>query len=143
MIDRTRDPHRTSKWGLAIVSGALIAAAITGRASAASASATGTEWDRESTFDAINHASADTGVDYYRLFRIVACETGGKLDPYAEGDGGHSHGAAQLNDYGALNTFYAVGYTNPYDPYQAVYFLAESLRGDHPPLGPHTWSCKA
>lgn len=98
-------------------------------------------YDKEDTLAAIAAASVDTGVPYATIYNIVACETGHTFNPNAEGDGGHSHGAAQLNDYGnALPLFYTV-YTNPYNPYEAVYFMAESLRGDHPPLGRHTWNC--
>lgn len=99
-------------------------------------------YDRADTLAAIEQASADTGVSYALIYRIVACETGHTFDPAIEGDRGHSHGAAQLNDYGnALPIFYDTGYSNPYNPYEAIYFMAESLRGDHAPLGRWTWNC--
>lgn len=127
-----------TRVGLAIVAAALVAAAVTSRVSFADV-----PFNRSDTFAALESASLDTGVPYVQLYRVVACETGGTFNPYAEGDSGHSHGVAQLNDFGnALAAFYAVGYTNPYNPYEAVYFMAESLRGDHAPLGPHTWSCR-
>jgi hypothetical protein len=98
-------------------------------------------YDRADVFDAMQSASVDTGVSYDVLYYIVGCETGWTFNPNSEGDHGHSHGAAQLNDYGnALPVFYAE-YTNPYNPYEAIYFMAETLRGDHRPLGRHTWSC--
>ena len=101
-----------------------------------------TEYTSVHTEDAIYRAHMDTGVNYDTLRHIVGCETGWTFNPYAEGDGGHSHGAAQLNDYGnAIGAFYRAGYTDPYNPYEAVYFMAESLRGDHPPLGRRTWNC--
>lgn len=128
---RRRMDHDLTPYGIVIAILCLVAIAATAHAAGA-----------EDTFDAINMASIDTGVPMQRLTRIVSCETGGTFNPRIEGDGGHSHGAVQLNDYGALHNFYAAGYTDPYNPYQAVYFLAESLRGDHPPLGPWTWSCR-
>lgn len=98
-------------------------------------------YDRADTLAAIEQAAVDTGVPYALLYRIVACETGHTFDPRSEGDSGHSHGAAQLNDYGnALPIFYR-HYSDPYNPYEAIYFMAESLRGDHAPLGRWTWNC--
>lgn len=129
-----RDDH--TKLGLAILAGALVALVfLSDRGLAA-------DYTAEDTLSAINQASIDTGTPIGQLMSIVRCETGGTFNPYAEGDRGHSHGAAQLNDYGnALSTFYAIGYTDPYDPYQSMYFMAEVLRGDHPPLGRHSWNC--
>lgn len=113
----------------------LVAVTVGARASYAA------PYDKADTLAALEAASVDTGVSYRTLYNIVGCETGWTFNPNAEGDGGHSHGAAQLNDYGnALPIFYRT-YTNPYNPYEAVYFMAESLRGDHWPLGRHTWNC--
>jgi hypothetical protein len=96
----------------------------------------------EHTFDAISSASSDSGVSYSLMVGIVRCETGGTFNPYIEGDGGHSHGIAQLNDYGnALSAFYAAGYDDPYNPYQAAYFMAEALNGRYKHLGRWTWNC--
>lgn len=96
----------------------------------------------DDTLQAIECAARDTAIPVTRLTRIVSCETGGKFNPYAVGDHGSSIGAVQLNANGARKDFYDVGYDDPFNPYQSVYFLAESLRGDHPPLGAKTWSCK-
>lgn len=99
-------------------------------------------YDKADVFAALEQASADTGVPYATLYSIVGCESGWTFSPNLDGDHGHSHGSSQLNDYGnALPLFYGAGYTNPYNPYEAIYFMAEALRGDHPPLGRWTWSC--
>lgn len=99
-------------------------------------------YDSADTLEAIAQASVDVGAPYHQLLGIVRCETGGTFNPNLDGDGGHSHGPAQLNDYGnALPIFYANGGTNPYNPYESVYFMAEVLMGMHPPLGRHTWNC--
>jgi len=71
----------------------------------------------------------------------VECETGGTFDPYSVGAAGEL-GAVQLHPRYALKDFYRVGYQDPYNPYEAVYFLAEALAGNRPPLGAWTWSCK-
>lgn len=132
---RSRRQSDHTRLGLAIVAVSLIALGVLSNRGLASG------YTAEDTLAAIDQASIDTGVPVGRLLPIVRCETGGTFNPYAEGDGGHSHGAVQLNDYGnALPIFYQ-WYTDPYDPYQAVYFLAESLRGDHPPLWRGTWNC--
>lgn len=100
------------------------------------------EYTAADTLAAIDEAAAELGVDRGRMYRIVGCETGWTFSPRVEGDRGHSHGVAQLNDFGnALPRFYEVGYTDPYNPYQAVYFMAEALAGMHPHLGRHTWNC--
>lgn len=54
------------------------------------------------------------------------------LDPYSVGKAGEL-GVAQLHPRGLLNQFYAVGYTNPYSPYQSMDFLDWALeRGEGP-----------
>lgn len=53
---------------------------------------------------------------------IVYYETGGTFDPNAVGRAGEQ-GAAQLHPGGLLPDFYAVGYTDPWNPYQAVDYL--------------------
>lgn len=109
---------------------------------------TAPEFTADDTLDAIDVASQDTGVSYARLYRIVGCETGYTFNPYAVGDHGGSYGAVQLNRYGnalpIFNSYYnALGLDpDPFNPYEAVYFLAESLAGAHPPLGAWSWSCK-
>lgn len=136
MIRRPYRPRDHTRLGIAIVAVSLVS--LIGLSARASASA---PYDAGDTLQAIDAAATDTGVPYQELFRRVRCETGGTFNPNAEGDGGHSHGAVQLNDYGALQRFYDVGYTNPYNPYEAVHFMAEVLHGDHPPLGSWTWTC--
>ena len=104
-------------------------------------------WTASDTLDAIRVASMDTGVPEGELKAIIGCETGYTFSPYTEGDHGHSHGAVQINDFGnARSIFYAYYRSlgmdpDPYNPYQATYFLAETLAGAHRPLGRWTWSC--
>lgn len=118
--------------------GAVCAVALVG---ACSITARAELYSSDDTLAAIQYASRDTGVSTQLLTAIIGCETGWTFNPRAEGDHGHSHGVAQLNDYGnAAPAFYAI-YSDPYNPYEATYFMAEVLRGDHPPLGRHTWNC--
>ena len=58
---------------------------------------------------------------------IVRAETGGTYNPYALGAQGE-RGIAQLHPRGKLLTFYAQGYTNPNNPWQAIEFLEAQLR---------------
>lgn len=131
------EPRDLSMYGIVLATVTLVAVAVCAHDSYAA------EYDRADTFAAMEQASADTGVPYSTLYNIIGCETGWTFNPNIEGDGGHSHGVAQINDYGnARPVFYgAAGYTNPYNPYESTYFMAEVLRGDHRPLGRHTWSC--
>src|SRR5947209_6510176 len=78
------------------------------------------------TIAAIDQASAETGVSRAWLLRVVSCETGGTLNPYAVGRQGEL-GAAQLHPRGELRRFYALGYGDPFSPYEAVTFLAQRL----------------
>ena len=78
----------------------------------------------EDTLAAIDAAAADTGVPRAWLLAIVRCES--RLEPYAIGRRGEL-GAVQLHPRGLLPVFYAVGYTDPFNPYESVYFLAEQL----------------
>ena len=95
----------------------------------------------DDTFAAIRLASRDTGVSQAVLTNIIGCETGWTFYPYTEGDHGHSHGVAQINDYGNARPKFYQFYEDVYNPYEATYFMAETLAGWHPPLGRHTWNC--
>lgn len=53
---------------------------------------------------------------------IVGYETGWTYYPYSIGAEGEL-GVAQLHPKGMLPVFYAMGYTNPFDPEQAIEFL--------------------
>lgn len=106
-------------------------------ASAAAARAEGL--DSSDTLSAIDQASANTGVASSWLYRVVACETGHTFNPRAIGDYGTSFGAAQLHHGGGeLPRFYAFGYTDPFDPYQAIEFMAIEFRGGRAVA----WSCR-
>ena len=95
-------------------------------------------YDADDTLAAIDQASADTGVSRARLYAIVRCETGGTFSPNAVGRLGEI-GAAQLYRKGELPNFYARGYDNPWNPYQAVDFLANRLLEG----GARAWTCAA
>jgi hypothetical protein len=104
-------------------------------------------WSADDTLDAITVASRDTGTPAWELRYIIGCETGGTFNPDMVGDHGHSWGPAQINDYGNARPIFYAYYRSlgmvpdPTNPYQAVYFMAETLQGWHPPLGRWTWNC--
>jgi len=91
----------------------------------------------DDTFAAIEEASAETGVSYTWIARIVRCETGGTFNPYSVGRQGEL-GAVQLHPRGLLPVFFSYGYDDPYNPYQAVRFLAQRLNAG----GARAWSCR-
>lgn len=90
----------------------------------------------DDTLQAIEDASGELGVSSAFLYRVVRCETGGTFNPYAVGRQGEL-GPVQLHPRGRLPDFYARGYSNPFDPYEAVRYLAqEALAGRT-----YAWSC--
>jgi hypothetical protein len=96
-------------------------------------------FDAQDTLAAIEQASLSTGVEHAWLYRVVGCETGWTWDPRAVGDYGTSFGAAQLHRGGGeLPRFYAFGYTDPFDPYQAVEFMAVEFSAGRA----RAWSCR-
>lgn len=90
----------------------------------------------DDTLEAISEASATYGVSEAWLRSIVRCETGGSFSPYAIGRQGEL-GPVQLHPRGELPRFYAWGYGDPFDPYQAVPFLAQRINQG----GARAWSC--
>jgi hypothetical protein len=90
----------------------------------------------QDTLAAIHEASAETGVSESYLKSVVRCETGGTFDPYSVGRQGEL-GAAQLHPRGELPRFYAVGWLDPFSPYQAVRFMAQRFIDG----GAGAWSC--
>lgn len=109
---------------------------------ATAATARAEEFNSSDVLAAIDSASSTTGVAYDHLYRVVHCEDP-RLDPYAVGDRGTSFGPVQLHRGGnALPAFFAVGYSDPTNPYESIEFLARALRGDFPHLGYWTWSCR-
>ena len=90
------------------------------------------------------------GANGWVIWRVVSeCEAP-SLIPTETGDGGHSHGLAMLNETRAagnvLGFFYSLGYSDPYDPWQAFDFLARAFSGQFRhaawgDIGPHRWSC--
>ena len=85
------------------------------------------EWTAEHTLHAIEINSEVHSIAYESLVCIVGYETGWTFNPYAIGDGGKSHGVAQLHEKGLLPLFYRWGYSNPYNPYEAVDFLGAAI----------------
>jgi hypothetical protein len=92
----------------------------------------------DDTKQAIHDAAVNTGVPASRLWRIVACETGSTFSPYAVGDRGQSIGAVQLHVRGERKRFYQYGYSDPYNPYEAVEFLALRILAG----GASAWTCR-
>lgn len=92
----------------------------------------------DDTLAAIEQASIHSGVSAAWLKRIVRCETGGTYNPYSRGRQGEL-GAVQLHPRGGeWPRFFAAGYTDPFDPLDAVHFLADELL-----LGrASSWSCR-
>jgi soluble lytic murein transglycosylase-like protein len=88
------------------------------------------------TIEAIDQASTETGVSRTWIYATVKCETGGTFNPYAIGRQGEL-GAAQLHPQGELPRFFAWGYTDPFNPSQAILFLAQRFAVG----GARAWSC--
>jgi hypothetical protein len=76
-------------------------------------------WTEADSEAAISEHSALAGC-------IAYAETGGTLDPYSVGRAGEL-GIAQLLPSGELQTFYRLGFDDPYSPWQALDFLDWSL----------------
>lgn len=93
-------------------------------------------WTVADTFDALDGVSASTGVSWQRLYLIVRCETGNTFWPYSVGRAGE-RGVVQLHPRGELPRFHAWGYRDPYNPYEAIEFLAIRLQQG----GARAWSC--
>jgi hypothetical protein len=93
---------------------------------------------------ALQEAAATYGVSEATLTRVVRCEA--QMQPYAVGDNGHSFGIAQLNDRptGLLWHFYAIHYTDPFNPYEAASYMGRVWSGEfaRQGIGPWRWSCR-
>jgi hypothetical protein len=94
------------------------------------------DYTSDDTLAAIEQYSAEFGVSYGWLYRIVRCETGWTFNPYSVGRLGEL-GAAQLHPRGELLRFYRWGYDDPFSPYQSVAFLAQRLSQG----GARAWTC--
>lgn len=93
-------------------------------------------YDSSDTLAAIDEASSEIGVSYAWLYATVKCETANTFDPYSVGRQGEL-GAAQLHPRGELPRFYAIGYLDPFSPYQSVRFMAQRFKAG----GAGAWSC--
>jgi len=85
---------------------------------------------------AIDDASVTYGVSWWWLYRITLCETGGTLSPYSIGRQ-RELGPVQLHPKGELPRFYARGNTNPFNPYEALPYLAQRINEG----AARAWSC--
>jgi hypothetical protein len=97
-------------------------------------------YSADDTEAAIADVHAAYGVPIGRLHEIVSCETGRTMDPNVVGDHGTSFGAVQLHRGGALSHFFSLGYTDPFNPWQAIEYLARALIGEFLGLGIGGWS---
>jgi hypothetical protein len=82
------------------------------------------QFTERDTHTAVAAAAHERGVSERLLDCMVFHES--TYDPYALGARGEL-GAAQLHPRGRLADFYARGYLNPFNPYQAVDYLAAAL----------------
>jgi hypothetical protein len=71
-------------------------------------------------------SAARHGVSGTVMYSIIYCETVGFTKFEGDYVGGRptSHGWAQLHEGGLLGSFYTMGYTDPYNLYQASDFMA-------------------
>lgn len=84
---------------------------------------------------AIADAAVAYGISEAWLLATARCEAPG-LNPYAVGRQGEL-GIAQLLPRGELRRFYALGYTNPFNPYEAMDFMAMRFAAG----GARAWTC--
>jgi hypothetical protein len=98
---------------------------------------TAQEYTPEDTLQAIEEASANSGVPAAWLRRIVRCETGGTWNPYARGRLGE-RGAVQLYPRGGEWPRFFVHYSDPDNPYEAIHYLADALLAGRA----GAWSCR-
>jgi len=126
---RTAPPHaRHYKRHLAIIATLLASTVLTPPAAAhAHAQGSGTNhyeyqyiYTSQDTLAALEQASPQAEC-------IVYYETGGTYDPTLTGQQGEL-GPVQLHPYGLLPVFYQQGYTNPFNPYEAIPFLEQQIQ---------------
>lgn len=102
-----------------VVSGLLLLAALVPRSTRAQTP--------EELAAYIHERAAHHGVAGAWLEAVLRCESRTarrELDPHAVGDGGQSVGLAQLHARGLRPLFHQRGFTDPFDPYQAIEFAA-------------------
>lgn len=85
----------------------------------------------------IQDAAARHGVSGDRLVAVARCETGGTFNPRAVGDHGTSLGIFQLHSPGLRETFFARGFSDPFDVAEASEFAAWAFANG---LARH-WTC--
>lgn len=93
-------------------------------------------WTTDDVFAAIDEAAVEMGVSYAWLYATVRCETGWTWNPYVRGRQGEL-GPAQLHPRGELLRFFALGYDDPFSPYQSIRFMAQRFAAG----GWRAWSC--
>lgn len=99
------------------------------------------EYTADDSLEAIHVAAIDHGVAEWGLKRVANCETHSTFNPYAVGDYGTSFGLFQLHRGGLLGRFYAEGYSDPMNPYEAAEFTASVMAGELPGVSMRAWSC--
>ncbi len=86
----------------------------------------------------IHEAAARHGVSGAWLVEVARCETRGQpFHPQAVGDGGTSFGIFQLHRGGELGTFYARGFSDPFNVWEAAEFAAQRFAEG----AARAWSC--
>lgn len=92
-------------------------------------------YDATDARQAIATAAETYGVSEAWLLSTAACEAPG-LNPYAVGRQGEL-GLAQLHPRGELRRFYSQGYSDPFDPFEAMDFMARRFAAG----GASAWTC--
>lgn len=88
----------------------------------------------------VAEAASHYGISAAWLAATIRCETGGWRADVVYGPtrgAAGEMGAAQLHPQGELRRFLAVGYTDPFDPSQAIFFTAWRFAMG----GASAWTC--
>lgn len=96
-------------------------------------------WSDAQVSEALTLASNRHGVSRGLLRCIAFYETGGTFDPSVVGDNGESWGLYQLHRRGLRPTFYAWGYDDAFNPYEAADFTAAYI-AEYGRAGARHWS---
>jgi hypothetical protein len=126
----------------------LLHAALLGVVALATAAPAQASWDVNWTTYTYTADDTYAAMEQHSLVAqcIVTAEVGGgwyggpPFDPYSVGQAGEL-GVAQLHPRGKLPEFYALGYTNPYSPYQSMDYLEEALERGEGPAWTTYWYC--
>jgi hypothetical protein len=99
-------------------------------------------WTSDDVQASIDDAGLRYGVSTSWLRRTVGCETGQTFEPSLVGDHGTSYGPAQIHR-GGLLAHYLTIYSDVFDPYEAIPYMARAFAGEwvHLGIGSWSWSC--